>query len=187
MGPMKEGQHLDGLQRDGELFTFRYPRWADVSAYVQMCQILHREKVMAYHMDTDFARGAERLSRFLLELEKGKLSHVLIEAESQIVGEGCILTGTAPRTGTLGIKIIGAYRRRGLGARMMALLEGEAKKLALGRIYLHVWGLNQGAIALYTQCGYRQVGRVEDWYSMDDGQGGQILSDRVEMIKDLAV
>ena len=184
---MKEGLRLKQVEEGGEVFVFRYPRWRDVPAYVEMCQILHREKVMAYHMDTDFARGAERLSRFMLELEKGALSHVLVESGEKIVGEGCILGGTAPRTGTLGIKIIGECRRRGLGAVMMEVLEEEAKKLGLGRIYLHVWGLNEAAIGLYLRCGYREVGRVEDWYSMEDEGGGQVLSDRVEMIKNIAL
>ena len=182
---MKEGQGVKEIERDGASYLFRYARWQDAPAYVEMCNILHVEQVMAYHAKTDFALGMERLSEFLLGLETGKSSHVVIETEGQIVGEGTVARSSAPRTGTLGIKIIGSYRRRGLGAEMMYILEGEARKLGLGRIYLVVWGLNEAAYRLYLKVGYREVGRLPEWFSKEDEEGNVVLSDRVEMIKDL--
>ena len=38
---MKEGQIIRTIQNNGETVTFRYPRWQDVPAYVEMCNILH--------------------------------------------------------------------------------------------------------------------------------------------------
>lgn len=184
---MKEGQILKEIERDGAAYRFRYARWQDAPVYVEMCNILHVEQVMAYHAKTDFALGMERLSEFLLGLETGKSSHVVIETEGRIVGEGAITKGTAPGTGTLGIKIIGAYRRLGLGAEMMYILEDEARTLGLERIYLVVWGLNEAAYRLYLKVGYREVGRLPEWFSKEDEAGDVVLSDRVEMIKDLEV
>ena len=112
---MKEGQIIRTIQNNGETATFRYPRWQDVPAYVEMCNILHQERVMAYHAETSFAKGCERLGGFLVDLETGKRSHLLIEVAGQIVGEGSLQLDTAHRMGTLGIKIIGRCRRRGLG------------------------------------------------------------------------
>ena len=182
---MREGHSIKKIELGGAFFQFRYSRWSDAPAYVDMCNILHREQVMAYHAATDFSLGIERLSRFLLGLEKGTLAHVVIETDGQIVGEGCIQTGTAPKTGTLGVKITGACRRRGLGAQMMFILEDEARKLGLARIYLVVWGLNEAAHRLYLKVGYREVGRIPEWFAKEDEQGHLIWSDRVDMIKEL--
>ena len=184
---MKEGRIIKELERDGAFYRYRYSRWQDAPAYIEMCNILHREQVMAYHAETDFDLGMGRLSRFLLALETGRSAHVVIETGERIVGEGAISTGTAYRTGTLGIKIIGACRRCGLGEEMMYILENEAKRLGLKRIYLVVWGLNEPAFRLYQKVGYREVGRLPEWFSKEDGVGNIVLSDRVEMIKDLAV
>ena len=184
---MKEGKVIKIIQNNGEIFIFRYPRWQDVPAYVDMCNILHRERVMAYHADTDFAKGCERLSGILVGLETEQRSHLLIETtDGQIIGEGSMQVGTAHHTGTLGIKIIGKYRRRGLGTEMMLLLESEAQKLGLQRIYLHVWALNEPAFQLYQKVGYRQIGRLPNWYHTQDETGKIIYSDLIEMIKDLA-
>jgi ribosomal protein S18 acetylase RimI-like enzyme len=180
---MKEGKVIKTIQNNG--FIFRYPRWQDVPAYVDMCNILHRERVMAYHALTDFAKGCERLSGILVGLETEQRSHLLIETDGQIIGEGSMQVGTAHQTGTLGIKIIGKYRRRGLGTEMMLLLESEAQKLGLQRIYLHVWGLNKPAFQLYLKVGYREIGRLPNWYHTQDGAGNNIYSDLIEMIKDL--
>ena len=182
---MKEGKVIKTVQNNGETIIFRYPRWQDVPAYVEMCNILHHERVMAYHAETDFAKGCEMLSNILVGLETGRRSHLLMETNGQIIGEGSIQIGAAHKTGTLGIKIIGKYRRRGLGTEMMYLLETEARKLGLRRIYLTVWALNDAAIQLYRKVGYREVGRLPDWHSMKDEAGNQIYSDRIDMIKEI--
>ena len=182
---MKEGKVIKTTQNNNETFIFRYPRWQDVPIYVDMCNILHSERVMAYHAETDFAKGCTRLSGILVGLETEQRSHLLIETNGQIIGEGSMQVGTAHQTGTLGIKIIGKYRRRGLGTEMMLLLEAEARKLGLQRIYLHVWGLNEPAFRLYQKVGYRQIGRLPNWYHIQDKAGNSIYSDLIEMIKDL--
>ena len=101
---MKEGQIIRTIQNNGETVVFRYPRWGDVPAYVEMCNILHQEKVMAYHAETSFAKGCERLSGILVDLETEKRSHLLIEIDGGIVGEGSLQLDTAHRMGTLGDK-----------------------------------------------------------------------------------
>ena len=182
---MKEGMVIKIIENNGEAMIFRYPRWQDVPAYVKMCNILHQECVMAYHAETDFAKGCRMLSDILVGLETGKRSHLLIETNGEIIGEGSMQLGPAHRTGTLGIKVISKYHRRGLGTEMMYLLEEEARKLGLQRSYLHVWAINDAALHLYKKVGYRDIGRLPDWYSMKDKAGNQIYSDLIEMIKEL--
>ena len=182
---MKEGVVIKTIQNKGEMLIFRYPRWQDVPAYVRMCNILHDELVMASHSETDFAEGCRLLSNILVDLETGKRSLVLLETDGQIVGEGSMIVRPPRQTGTLGIKIIGKYHRRGLGTEMMYLLEEEARKLGLRRTYLTVWALNEAALNLYRKVGYRKVGRLPDWCSMVDKAGDQIVSDLLQMVKDI--
>ncbi|MGB3426872.1 MAG: GNAT family N-acetyltransferase [Burkholderiaceae bacterium] len=53
------------------------------------------------------------------------------------------------------LRIAPECRRRGHARRALAAAEGEARKLGLGGIGLHVFGHNGGARALYEALGYR--------------------------------
>ena len=68
----------------------------------------------------------------------------------------------------------------------MSILEQEARKLGLQRIFLVVWGLNEAAYRLYLKVGYREVGRITKWFEKEDEAGNVVLSDRVDMIKEIA-
>ncbi len=46
------------------------------------------------------------------------------------------------------------FRRKGHAEATFLALEGEAKRLGAGRIALHVFGDNSGAMALYQKLGY---------------------------------
>jgi len=46
------------------------------------------------------------------------------------------------------------YRRRGYGLQALTVLEDKVRSLGLDKIGLHVFGHNQGAIALYEKAGY---------------------------------
>lgn len=47
-----------------------------------------------------------------------------------------------------------SFRRRGIAAEAMRLLEGEASRLGLHALALHVFGYNAAARALYQKLGY---------------------------------
>ena len=51
------------------------------------------------------------------------------------------------------------HRRRGVGRRIMQLLEDEVREAGFGRIELNVWGHNEGARHLYESLGYVEIGR----------------------------
>jgi GNAT superfamily N-acetyltransferase len=83
---------------------------------------------------------------FLLEVE-GDLGGVLvIEAGSdQLFVE---ILAVAP-----------AHQRHGLGGRLMAFAETEARRLGLRRVSLYTHQLMADAIAFYAALGYREAGR----------------------------
>ena len=179
---LKEGQLVKAIPLEGGQVLCRYPRWQDIPSYVEMCQILHRERVRAYHADTDFALGCQRLAQIMVEVETGQASHLLLEVDGRIIGEGRM----APHNrvmGILGIKIIGEYQGRHLGTALMGVLEEEARKMELQQIYLTVFANNTPARRLYEKVGYRQVGRIAEWFSEEDEDGHIALVDRIDMVK----
>jgi ribosomal protein S18 acetylase RimI-like enzyme len=50
--------------------------------------------------------------------------------------------------------VVEEFRRRGIATEAMRLLEGEASRLELSGLSLHVFGDNLGARALYEKLGY---------------------------------
>jgi len=60
--------------------------------------------------------------------------------------------------------IFEAYRRLGYGSGVLQGLEGQARKEGMERVFLHVFGHNEGARALYRKMGYleRNVTMVKE-------------------------
>ena len=86
----------------------------------------------------------------MVEVETGQASHLLLEVDGRIIGEGRM----APRIrvmGVLGIKIIGEYQGRRLGTALMGVLEEEARKMELQQIYLTVFANNTPGPAVCTK------------------------------------
>ena len=100
---LKEGQLVKAIPLKGGQVLCCYQRWQDIPTYVEMCQILHRERVRACHADTDFARGCQGLAQIMVEVETGQASHLLLEADGRIIGEGRMASRSRVM-GILGIK-----------------------------------------------------------------------------------
>lgn len=59
------------------------------------------------------------------------------------------------------IAVSRAYRRRGVGSCLLAVVIDEARRGAFPSVTLHVWEDNSDALALYASFGFREVGRAE--------------------------
>lgn len=65
-----------------------------------------------------------------------------------------------------------AFARRGLGRKLMAFAEQEARRRGLKALWLDVYAENQPACTLYEQCGYQRLARFDqglgqyglDWF-----------------------
>ena len=128
---------------------------------------------------------ADALERPLSEIGWQRCFVALSEDESEIVAD-VNLKGDALRTGLhrceLGIGIERAYRRQGLGRRLMATaIEFAAATKALEWIDLKVFAHNTPARNLYQALGFVEVGAVRDRFRI----GGQSIDD-VLMTLDLA-
>jgi len=63
------------------------------------------------------------------------------------------------------IEVLPEFRKLGVGAELLARLEGSANAERAVAIWLHVDLENDSAIRLYERLGYRNSGRVENFYA----------------------
>jgi ribosomal-protein-alanine N-acetyltransferase len=94
--------------------------------------------------------------------------------EGQIIG--FVLTSKTGRTGGLlvTIDILDGWRRRGLGARLMALAENAQRRRGCLSIQLQVAVENRPAIEFYEKLGYQKKKFLRGYYS--PGKNGYLFS-----------
>jgi ribosomal protein S18 acetylase RimI-like enzyme len=85
-----------------------------------------------------------------------------------------VLPGRA-HSGLLGMGLLGAYRGRGLGRRLIDQTLKSARDRNFERIELMVRSPNARAIRLYTDVGFREEGRKRDAVRLDDGSEDEVL------------
>ncbi len=77
--------------------------------------------------------------------------------------------------GVLGIGVRAAYRRRGVGRRLMATAIADAWVRGFERIELWVRAPNEAALSLYRKFGFVEEGRRRDAVRLDDGPEDEVL------------
>jgi ribosomal protein S18 acetylase RimI-like enzyme len=78
-------------------------------------------------------------------------------------------------SGSLGVGVRAAYRRQGLGRRLMQAAIANAWERGFARIELWVRSPNAVAIELYTRLGFVEEGRRRDAVRLDDGPEDEVL------------
>jgi ribosomal protein S18 acetylase RimI-like enzyme len=67
------------------------------------------------------------------------------------------------------LMVLAPYRRRGIGAALLAAAEEWARAAAVTKLELHVFPHNEPAIALYEKHGYEREGHRRAHYRRPDG------------------
>ncbi len=96
------------------------------------------------------------------------------EVEGNLAGYGVMSTG-ASEAHVLNLCVAGEFQRRGLAREMLSLLLDEADKLKVRDVFLEVRPSNAGAIILYEQMGFNQVGLRKDYYPTEEGREDAII------------
>lgn len=92
--------------------------------------------------------------------------HVFLISESGGFLMGRAVAGEAE---LLTLAVSPAWRRQGIGVRLVHRFLNEAKARATTTAFLEVAASNAPAIALYASTGFRPVGRRKAYYRGDDG------------------
>ncbi|MBT3377927.1 MAG: GNAT family N-acetyltransferase [Lentisphaerae bacterium] len=174
---------LEEWHRDDRRVVMRTACWDDLESYAAMHRELYRERVMASTYNADTAMAGKMLSDRLVQDATGTGLLVVVSSDSQIVAEGTLSPSNGDGSITLGLLVLKDYRHMGIGKRLMAALEPEARRLGKSRIDLTVWRANENACRLYAAMGYREVGCLPDWVRSDLAATGK--SDLLWLLKDL--
>ena len=178
-----EGRLIQEWIHEDRRFVMHMARWSDLASYAAMHRELHQERVMASPCSGELPRAGELLSKRLIQADTGTGGMMLVEADGRVVAEGTLTPSNGDGSITLGLLVLDGYRDLGLGRRLMLALEDEARRLGNRRLDLTVWGANDRAYHLYTDMGYREMGRFPDWIKSDLSPTGK--SDLIWMVKDL--
>jgi ribosomal protein S18 acetylase RimI-like enzyme len=103
----------------------------------------------------------EGVRRFVEANAAADAAQFVAVTEGAIVG-WCDVLGRAHEgtrhTGVLGMGVRAAYRRRGLGRRLVEACIAHARAAGISRIELEAWSSNAPAIALYASLGFVREG-----------------------------
>ncbi len=87
----------------------------------------------------------------------GQFLYAIVNESGAAVGTiwfGIKEEGGRPIAYVYDIEVLPAHRRQGHARRALVAIEGEARRLGLAGVGLHVFGFNTGAQALYAQLGF---------------------------------
>ena len=102
------------------------------------------------------------------------------EVDDKVVGFLLLEWGATSwnRTGEIGwLAVLPEYQRKGLGSRLMMVMEQYAEKKDLRKIYVEPSVENKTAIHFYVENGYKPEAMRKDWYR--DGEDSLILGKRL--------
>jgi len=85
----------------------------------------------------------------------------------------CILYPAVDELHLLNITVAPKLRKLGLGARLMAAIEGVAAQQKFPRIILEVRPTNTEAVHLYQKLGYEHIGTRKNYYPVDQTTGNR--------------
>ena len=91
--------------------------------------------------------------------------------DPSIIWAYCILYPAVDELHLLNITVTPKLRKQGLGARLMAAIEGVASQQKIPRIILEVRPSNLNALNLYQKLGYQQIGVRKGYYPADKSTG----------------
>jgi RimJ/RimL family protein N-acetyltransferase len=116
---------------------------------------------------------AERVERWRRSLLDGSSVTFVAEDDGRIVGSATV-DGTSGPCGTgvvdLGMALLGPYRGRGLGSKLLQACVDYAREAGAHKISLQVWPHNHAARALYKKFGFEEEGYLHRHWRRRSGE-----------------
>ena len=142
--------------------TLRPARPEDAQALLTFGEILFAETDFLARGPGERARSVDEM-RQIIESFAHLPGHLLLNAwiDSEPVGEIAVMGGQTTRNrhaATLGLGVLRAHWRRGVGSRLLAAAEAFARTQRMHRLELTVMTHNAPALALYRGAGFEVEG-----------------------------
>lgn len=98
----------------------------------------------------------------------------VLDADGSVAGYGIMSMG-AGECHILNLCIGPAWRRRGIGRRMLFMLLTRARRAGMQHAFLEVRPSNSGAMALYEEAGFERIGLRRGYYQAAAGREDAIV------------
>lgn len=156
---------------NGQQGTLRTIRPEDVDSLLSFFNGLvdekthDRESQLHAGFDKKFTRRqeAQYIRQILDRIEKDEAVNIVAEVDGKIVANGGVARGKysdTSRHGSLGLTVSSAYRRQGIGRRMIQTLLTESRRLGLKSIDVEFLATNKSAQEAYTRAGFKRAGII---------------------------
>lgn len=119
-----------------------------------------------YRLDVECFEAVFRFSRRAMRrfAEADEAVTVLAEADGGVLAGFAIAEVAEGAAYVVTVDVASAWRRRGLGRRLMEALEERATVAGVETMSLHVFAGNAGAVELYERLGYERTGVAQGFY-----------------------
>jgi RimJ/RimL family protein N-acetyltransferase len=151
---------------------------SDAPALVALAESIAREEegwILA--MDGWRSVGDER--RYLKAVRgHGDAAVFVADADGRVVARLSLSRDPHPASrhvADLGLMVAAAYRRRGLGRRLLEQSVAWARECGVRKLELHVFPWNEPALSLYESFGFEREGYRKEHYARETGYVDAIL------------
>lgn len=150
----------------------------DASALVALAREVGSEEGR-WILTTDAWRSPSEERRYLKAVRRHPDAAVFIaEEDGRLVARLSLARDPHPASrhvADLGLMVASAYRRRGIGTRLLQEAVAWARASGVAKLELHVFPWNEAALRLYESFGFQREGYRQDHYARDGGYVDAIL------------
>lgn len=114
---------------------------------------------------------ASNSAAWIADTDKAMAGFAILEWNSELYGTNAYIVT---------LEVAPAFRRRGIGASLLAQCEDHATRIGASILWLHVATENVSAIRLYEAHGFKYIDREEDFYAI--GRGAQVHAKKLRVL-----
>ena len=160
------------------MITVRRAQVGDAPALVALAEQVGREEG-GWILTTEAWRSVSEERRYLRAARRHPDAAVYVaEIDQRIVARLSLARDVHPSSrhvADLGLMVDAAYRRRGIGRRLLEEAVGWARTSGVLKLELHVFPWNEPAVALYESFGFEREGYRKRHYEREGGYVDAIL------------
>ena len=172
--------------RDGALLTLRSLEPEDAGETLRVCRKASGETMNLMRYPDEWTITDEREAEMLRTAANASKSLMLgafLEGRMTAVGSFMPISNAdrARHRAELGMLVLRAHWRRGVGEALLRALIAAARDTSLEQLELEVVSTNEGAIRLYTRFGFERMGLLPRAFKYREGGYADLLLMRLAL------